>query len=147
MIVALTYISTAQVLGISEDNEPTHWMNGMSYDQLGQMLATVVDGRLYKEGTDFKVFKFSDDDIHSIEDGIMVDKAWLLSNPENEETLVRFLKGLHKGWIFCRDNPDECAKLVAPTGEDPLLQQHQRYQMHEVSPPSSRGTFAIQYPI
>lgn len=80
-----------EVLDISENFSPVHVMHGMVYDQVGQMLSTVSKGRLYKEGRDFKVFSFADDGIYSLEDGIMVSKTWL-EEPENQETLVRFLK-------------------------------------------------------
>jgi hypothetical protein len=81
-----------EVLGISETNPATHIMHGMVYDQLGQMLSTVTNGQLYKEGVDFKVFSFAADDIYPLEDGIMVNSTWLLEDPKHEETLIRFLK-------------------------------------------------------
>jgi len=121
-----------EVLDLSETNPPTHGTYGMAYDQLGQMLSTVSNGRLYKENRDFRVFSFAQDDIHSLEDGVMVNSTWL-QEAHNEETLVRFLKGLNKGWIHCRENPDYCADLVSPKGKDRQLQMHQRYQMHEVN--------------
>eukprot|EP00873_Tetraselmis_striata_P037758 jgi/Tetstr1/458022/TSEL_044531.t1 len=108
-----------------------HVMHGMVYDQLGQMLSTVVNGSLYTEGDDFRVFNFADDGIFNMEDGLMVNRTWL-QEPANEETLIRFIKGLHKGWIYCRDNALECAKLVSANNEGDL---HQIYQMHEASMP------------
>lgn len=42
------------------------------------------------------------------------------------------MQGLHKGWIFCRDNAEQCAEFVSPTGTDPATKMHQRFQMHEV---------------
>lgn len=56
-----------------------------------QVLSTVVNGSLPKEGEDFQVFDFTDDDIDNLEDGLMVNKTWL-EDPANEETLIRFLK-------------------------------------------------------
>lgn len=68
-----------------------HVMHGMVYDQLGQMLSTVVNGSLYTEGDDFRVFNFADDGIFNMEDGLMVNRTWL-QEPANEETLIRFIK-------------------------------------------------------
>lgn len=87
----LIIVMLHQVMGISEYNDPAHIMYGMFYDQLGQMLMTVKDRKLFKEGVDFRAFSFADDGLLEQEDGIMVNRTWL-ENPENEETLVRFLK-------------------------------------------------------
>lgn len=89
-------------MGTSEDNEAAHIMHGMVYDQLGQMLSRVVDGRLYQEDVDFKVFDFADDGIYNVEDGLTVNKTWL-AEPGSEETMVRFLKvgaagSVHGAW-------------------------------------------------
>jgi hypothetical protein len=87
-----------QVLGVSEDLGPVHVMHGMVYDQLGSMLSTVRGGRLFVEGRDFRVFSPEDDGIPNLEDGVAVNRAWLVE-PENEETVVRFLK-------VCRGDDD-----------------------------------------
>lgn len=92
----------SQVLDISKSHVSAHITDGMVYDQMGQMLSTVIDGRLFKEGIDFKVFDFADDGIHNIEDGISVNRTWLAEHG-SEETLVRFLKARH---------PHPCALLL-----------------------------------
>eukprot|EP00873_Tetraselmis_striata_P029058 jgi/Tetstr1/449322/TSEL_003837.t1 len=122
-----------EILGrnIPSGAEAPHIMGGMVYDQLGTMLSTVRDGRLYKEGVDFHVFPLQNDMFH-MEDGISVSKSWL-EEPGSEETMVRFLKGLHHGWIVCRDQPEWCAQLISPPGFGQREQLHQSYMMHEVN--------------
>eukprot|EP00951_Prasinocladus_malaysianus_P006566 scaffold46710_cov34-Prasinocladus_malaysianus.AAC.2 len=117
-----------EILDRSENYDPVHMQLGMTYDQLGQLLATPVKGQLLKENSDFKVFSPADSGVFTLEDGITVQKSWL-NDPVNEATLVKFLKGLHKGWIYCRDNEHTCAELVSPQGEI----AHQLYQMREIN--------------
>jgi hypothetical protein len=75
----------------SETYEPIHAMDGMSYDQLGQLLSTAVNGALLKEGVDFQVFDPVDSGVFSMEDGISVNRTWLAESA-NKVTLIKFLK-------------------------------------------------------
>ena len=65
----------------------------MIYDQVGQMMAIVnpKTGLLYREGVDFRALDPADEGFVNLEDGIMVDGAWLKS-AGNKEILIRFLK-------------------------------------------------------
>src|SRR5207249_10146851 len=54
---------------------------------------------------------------------------------------VRFLRASLKGWVYCRDHPDEAVKIVLKTGSD-LGRSHQAWQMNEINKliwPSPRG--------
>jgi hypothetical protein len=66
-------------------------MDGKSYDQLGQLLATPINGTFFKEGVDFQVFDIADSGVFTLEDGISVNSTWL-SDISNKVTLVLFLK-------------------------------------------------------
>lgn len=71
--------------------EPVNVMDGMTYDQLGQVLSTAVNGELLKEGVDFHALDLAASGVFSLEDGISVNRTWL-SDISNEFTLVKFLK-------------------------------------------------------
>jgi repressor of nif and glnA expression len=75
----------------SDTFDPVHVMDGMSYDHLGQLLSTSVDGVLLKEGVDFQMFNPADSGVITMEDGISVNRTWL-SDVSNVVTLVKFLK-------------------------------------------------------
>eukprot|EP00951_Prasinocladus_malaysianus_P018812 scaffold151164_cov31-Prasinocladus_malaysianus.AAC.1 len=79
------------LMDASDMYDPVHLMNGMTYDQLGQVLASPVNDELPVEGKDFKVFQLIDSGVYTLEDGIVVEKSWL-ADPANEEILVKFLK-------------------------------------------------------
>jgi len=110
-----------------------HVTHGLSYDQVGQLLASVINNRLLVMNEDFYVFNPTENSrVVHVEDGLTVNKTWV-DQGENWKILVRFLKGLHKGWIYCRDNPEDCVSFVSPSGENPVVRMHQRYMMHEVA--------------
>jgi len=128
-----------QLLAKSESySDPIHATGGMVYDQLGQLLATPLNGELLEEGVDFKVFDLVDVGVFTMEDGIVVNRTWL-SDLKNQVTLVKFLKGMNKGWIYCRDNEDACVDLVTPEEQESYLKAHQRYQMREVMHGAASG--------
>jgi hypothetical protein len=42
------------------------------------------------------------------------------------------MQGMHKGWIYCRENEDACVDFVTPEGQDSSIKAIQRYNMREV---------------
>jgi NitT/TauT family transport system substrate-binding protein len=44
----------------------------------------------------------------------------------------RFLKASFKGWIYCRDNPDDCVQYVLDAGPT-LGEGHQRWMVNEIN--------------
>jgi len=80
-----------EILGLEPDNK-AHLMHGMVYNQIGQLLAYKLDGRLLVMGEDFLVFNPEEDgDVVFVEDGITVNKTWV-DQGGNSQILVRFLK-------------------------------------------------------
>ena len=66
-----------------------------------------------------------------LEDRVIVTEDWI-KNTRNQDMAVRFLRAAIKGWIYCRDHPDEAVKIVlrnAPT----LGKSHQDWQLNEVN--------------
>jgi ABC-type nitrate/sulfonate/bicarbonate transport system substrate-binding protein len=45
------------------------------------------------------------------DDVIFADATWI-SRPANRDTAVRFLEASFEGWVYCRDHPAACRRLV-----------------------------------
>ncbi|MEX2210580.1 MAG: ABC transporter substrate-binding protein [Gaiellaceae bacterium] len=104
----------------------------MTYNELAQVLETENPdtGELYQL-EDLNVMLMSDLGTGALEDGIFVREDWI-SDPANQDVAVRFLKASLKGWIYCRDNPDDCVQYVLDAGPT-LGEGHQRWMMNEIN--------------
>ena len=102
------------------------------YNEYAQLLEieNPETGELYTP-EDFNAISLDEEGIRAIQDTIFTTNSWL-SAPGNEEIAIRFLKGTLKGWIFCRDNRDECVDIVLDAGSA-LGESHQTWQMNEVN--------------
>jgi NitT/TauT family transport system substrate-binding protein len=60
-----------------------------------------------------------------------VTADWI-ADEANQDIANRFLKASFKGWIYCRDNPDECVQTVLDNGPT-LGEGHQRWMMSEIN--------------
>jgi NitT/TauT family transport system substrate-binding protein len=113
----------------------------MTYNELAQVLEVENPdtGELYQE-EDLNVFKMSDLGTGAMEDGIFVRGDWI-ADEANQDVAKRFLKASFRGWMYCRDNPDDCVDIVLENGPT-LGAGHQAWQMNEVNPliwPSPAG--------
>ncbi|HXF98630.1 MAG TPA: ABC transporter substrate-binding protein [Gaiellaceae bacterium] len=104
----------------------------MTYNELAQVLETKNPdtGELYQL-EELNVFKMSDLGTGALEDGIFVREDWI-ADEENQDIAKRFLKASFRGWIYCRDNPDECVDIVLENGPT-LGEGHQRWMMNEIN--------------
>ena len=104
----------------------------MTYNELAQVLETKNPdtGELYQL-EDLNVIKMSDVGTGALEDGIFVQEEWI-ADEANQDIATRFLKASFKGWVYCRDNPDECTQIVLDNGPT-LGQGHQAWMMNEVN--------------
>jgi NitT/TauT family transport system substrate-binding protein len=104
----------------------------MTYNELAQVLEVKNpdSGELYTLD-DLNVFKMSDLGTGALEDGIFVREDWI-ADEANQDIATRFLKASFRGWIYCRDNPDECVQYVLDEGPT-LGEGHQRWQMNEIN--------------
>jgi NitT/TauT family transport system substrate-binding protein len=104
----------------------------MTYNELAQVLETknADTGQLHSID-ELNVMKMSDLGTGALEDGIFVREDWI-EDGENRETAEKFLKASFRGWIYCRDNPDECVNIVLENGPT-LGEGHQRWQMNEIN--------------
>jgi NitT/TauT family transport system substrate-binding protein len=104
----------------------------MTYNELAQILETENPdtGELYTLD-DLNVMRMSEEGTGALEDGIFVREDWI-NDAANQDVAKRFLKASFRGWIFCRDNPDECVNIVLDNGPT-LGEGHQRWMMNEVN--------------
>ena len=105
----------------------------MTYNELAQVL------EYQGEDEEFPVFTLDDLNIIDLnevgtamlEDGIFANEAWL-EDEANQDIAVRFLRASFRGWIYCRDNPDDCVDYVLAEGSA-LGEGHQRWMMNEIN--------------
>jgi len=104
----------------------------MTYNELAQVLEqeNPDTGELYTLD-DLNVLKMSDQGTGALEDGVFVRGDWI-QDEGNQDIATRFLKASFKGWIFCRDNPDECLQIVLDNGPT-LGEGHQNWQLNEIN--------------
>jgi NitT/TauT family transport system substrate-binding protein len=66
-----------------------------------------------------------------LQDAIFARKAWL-DAPGNRDIAVRFVRASLKGWIYCRDHPDDCVQYSTDAGSQ-LGTGHQKWMMNEIN--------------
>lgn len=104
----------------------------MTYNEYAQVLEQVnpATGGLYQPD-DLNVINFNDVGTAMLQDHVFVNADWL-AEEGNEAIAVAFLKASFRGWIHCRDNPDECVEIVLDNGST-LGESHQTWQLNEIS--------------
>jgi NitT/TauT family transport system substrate-binding protein len=107
--------------------------SAMTYNELAQVLEVVGDNGEFPVYTldDLNVIKLSDIGTGTLEDLVFVEADWL-AEEGNEDIAQRFLKATFQGWIFCRDNVEECLGIVLANGPT-LGEGHQRWQLNEIN--------------
>ena len=50
-----------------------------------------------------------------LQDAIFARESWL-AEPATRTSPIRFLRASFKGWIYCRDNPDDCIQYTVDAG-------------------------------
>jgi NitT/TauT family transport system substrate-binding protein len=104
----------------------------MTYNELAQVLESEnpETGELYTLD-ELNVMKMSDLGTGALEDGVFVTEDWI-ADEANQDIAKRFLKASFRGWVFCRDNQDECLQHVLDNGPT-LGEGHQRWQLNEIN--------------
>jgi NitT/TauT family transport system substrate-binding protein len=105
----------------------------MTYNEYAQVLEAKdpATGQLYQPD-DFNVIDWNDVGTAMLQDAVWADTAKLKSDPDYQDTVVKFLKGSIEGWAFCRDNAQKCADIVVAKGSK-LGASHQLWQMNEIN--------------
>jgi NitT/TauT family transport system substrate-binding protein len=104
----------------------------MTYNELAQVLEqeNPDTGELYTLD-DLNVMLMSELGTGALEDGVFVRSDWI-EDEANQDIATRFLKASFKGWVFCRDNFEECLQHVLDNGPT-LGEGHQRWQLNEIN--------------
>jgi len=104
----------------------------MVYNEWAQLLeATDPDtGELYQPDQ-FNVIDYNEIGVAMLQDSLYSRAAWL-AEPGNEDIAVRFLRASFKGWIYCRENPDDCVQYALDHGSV-WGKGHLAWMMNEVN--------------
>ncbi|MEO8252253.1 MAG: ABC transporter substrate-binding protein [Chloroflexota bacterium] len=104
----------------------------MVYNEWAQLLeATNPDtGKLYQPD-EFNVISYDKIKVAMLEDALWARAAWL-AQAGNADTAKKFLKASFKGWIYCRDHPDDCVQYTLDHGSV-WGKGHLAWMMNEVN--------------
>ena len=140
------FLSWMSKLGIPTDGSPkgvTVLKQGFNVDPLLQKQAACISTMTYNEywqvidaglkPEDLTVFKYEDEGVATLEDGlyVMEDK---LEDPAFVETMAKFVRASMKGWKWAEENPDDAAMIVLDNDETGAqTEHHQKQMMSEVA--------------
>src|SRR3712207_3099040 len=140
------FLSWMSQLGIPTEGGPdgvTVVKQGFNVDPLVQKQADCISTMTYNEygqvldagfkPEDLVVFKYEDQGVATLEDGLYVLED-RLQDPKFVETMAKFVKASMKGWDYARQHPDEAAQIVLDndtTGAQ--TEAHQKRMMGEIN--------------
>jgi len=104
----------------------------MIYNEYAQLLETENPdtGELFQPD-DLNVIDYNEVGTAMLQDAVWARAAWLAQDG-NEEVAEGFLRASFRGWIYCRDNPDDCIQYVVAAGST-LGTGHQEWMMNEIN--------------
>jgi NitT/TauT family transport system substrate-binding protein len=105
----------------------------MIYNEYAQVLETVNPdtGELYQP-EDMNVIDYNEVGTAMLQDAIFARESWL-AEEGNEDIAERFLRASFRGWIHCRENPEDCIGFTVDAGST-LGAGHQAWMMNEINP-------------
>ena len=105
----------------------------MIYNEYAQVLETVNPdtGELFQP-EDLNIINWNDEGTAMLQDALWADADRLDDDPAYRETAVKFVEASLRGWIHCRDNPEECVQIVLANAST-LGESHQTWQLNEIS--------------
>ncbi|HRW16465.1 ABC transporter substrate-binding protein [Amaricoccus sp.] len=140
------FLSWMSTLGIPTDGGPegvTVLKQGFNVDPLLQKQAACISTMTYNEywqvidagltPEDLTVFKYQDEGVATLEDGLYVLED-RLSDPAFVETMAKFVRASMKGWKWAEEHPDEAAMIVLENDETGAqTEAHQKRMMSEIA--------------
>ena len=116
----------------SGDTDCVDVAEAMIYNEYAQLLETENPdtGELYQP-EDLNVIDYNEVGTAMLQDALFARADWL-AQEGNEDVAVRFLRASFKGWMYCRDNPDDCVQYVTDAGST-LGAGHQAWMMNEIN--------------
>jgi NitT/TauT family transport system substrate-binding protein len=105
----------------------------MTYNEYAQLLeAKNPDtGKLYTP-EDFSVISYEEQGVGMLQDAIWANEEKLASDTAYQDLTQKFVHASLEGWIYCRDNAQECADIVTANGSK-LGASHQLWMMNEIN--------------
>lgn len=103
-----------------------------TYNEWAQLLEATnpETGELYQP-EDFTVFDYNEIGTAMLQDHVFTRGDWL-AEEGNEDVALRFLRASFRGWVYCRDNFDECVQIVLDNGPT-LGEGHMRWMLNEIN--------------
>ncbi|HFC04227.1 MAG TPA: ABC transporter substrate-binding protein [Rhizobiales bacterium] len=146
------FLSWMSKLGIGTKGGPdgvTVLKQGFNVDPLLQKQADCVSTMTYNEywqiidagiePKDLVVFKYEDQGVSTMEDGLYVLEK-NLKDAAFVDKMARFVKASMKGWAFARENPDAAADIVLENdASGAQTEKHQRRMMREINKLTAGG--------
>ncbi|MEH6772507.1 MAG: ABC transporter substrate-binding protein [Cereibacter changlensis] len=140
------FLNWMSKLGLATDGSEggvTVLKQGFNVDPLLQKQAACVSTMTYNEywqvidagitPEDLVVFKYEDQGVATLEDGLYVMEE-KLSDPAFEEKMVKFVRASMKGWKWAEENPDEAAMIVLENDDTGAqTEEHQKRMMGEIA--------------
>jgi NitT/TauT family transport system substrate-binding protein len=116
----------------AEDTDCVDVAEAMIYNEYAQVLEAEnpETGELYQP-EDLSVIDYNEVGTAMLQDALFARADWL-AEEGNEDIAVRFLRASFRGWIHCRDNPDDCVEYVTAAGSV-LGAGHQAWMMNEIN--------------
>ena len=111
----------------------------MTYNEYWQ----IIDAGL--EPDDLITFKYEDQGVSTLEDGIYVLED-ALKDEEFQDKMVRFVRASMKGWKWAEKNPDEAAEIVLDNdASGAQTEEHQKRMMGEIAKLTAGSDGALDY--
>jgi len=122
-------------------NDEIDVAEAMIYNEYAQVLEAEnpETGELYQP-EDLNVIDYNEVGTAMLQDALFARAAWLAEDG-SEAIAERFLRASFRGWIYCRDNPEDCIQYTVDAGST-LGAGHQAWMMNEINPliwPSPAG--------
>lgn len=108
-------------------NKQADCVSTMTYNEYWQ----IIDAGLSAD--DLVVFKYEDQGVATLEDGIYVLEE-NLKDAAFKDKMVRFVRASMKGWKYAEENPDEAAEIVLDNdASGAQTEKHQKRMMGEIA--------------
>ena len=130
---------------VAADSDCVNVAEAMIYNEWAQLLEATDPntGELFQPDQ-FFVFNYNDLGTAMLQDGLWARQSWL-DEGNNTEVAQRFLEASFRGWIYCRDNPDDCVQYAVDRGSI-WGRGHLSWMMNEINKlvwPASDGIGAL----
>ena len=116
----------------STDSDCVDVAEAMVYNEWAQLLEATdpATNQLYQPDQ-FNVINYNDIGVAMLQDALWARASWL-AEAGNEDVATKFLRASFKGWIYCRDNPDDCVQYALDHGSV-WGKGHLAWMMNEVN--------------